>query len=338
MKIQHGFAFSLLIAGLTSCPQPIKSNTVYDIIATDARLSSLKASLSPAQVAFLSDNSRTLTVFAPQNSAFENAAFAGLTSPKPSGKSLENVINFNILPQSLDLAALKKTINPNNPLGELGTVVNTLATEVYVSLDGTRVFIDSGYYDDGFLDTYAVTIPEIVVPDIRGSNGVVHITDDLLLNATLAETTFEAIARVGEPTFKTQLANLGTFTDLRLNGAFTVFLPENPDFKSLPITQRNCLATNAAVLQKVLNHNILDGQFLSADLEAKTSVLTKNGDSITITKVAGQLLLNGIALKANDPNGTQWRDWIVRNGVTHIIDGLLIPSNVNLTSCTITGG
>ncbi len=335
MKIQTGIAFSLLLAGLTSCPQPVKSNTVYDIIASDTRLSSLKASLSPAQVAFLSDTKRSLTVFAPQNSAFEDAAFAGMTSPKPSGKSLENVINFNILPTSLDAAALKKTILPNNPLGQVGIIINSLGDEVYVIEEKGKLYIDSGYYEDAFLDTYAPNVPEIIVADIKGSNGILHITDTLLLNATIAETTFTSIAKAGEPAFNTQLGSLNAFMSLRANGAFTVFLPEDPDFEALPVAQRTCLATNPTVLQKVLNHNTLDGQFLVADLASKISIATKNGDSISITKnAAGQVLLGGIALKANDPNGTRWNNWIVRNGVTHITDGLIVPSNVNLTACT----
>ncbi len=332
MKIQNSVAFALLVAGLTSCPQPIKSNTVYDIIASDARLSSLKASLTPAQVAFLSDTSRTLTVLAPQNSAFEDAAFAGLTSPKPSGKSLENVINFNILPSSLDAAGLKKTINATT---KLGTVLNSLGEEVYVAEDKGSLYLDSGFYEDAFLDTYAKDVAKVVAADIKGSNGLIHITDKLILNATIAETTFAMIAKADEPAFNTQLGNLNAFTALRANGAFTVFLPEDPDFEALPAAQRNCLATNPTVLQKVLNHNTLDGQFLVTDLASKTSVLTKNGDSITITKnAAGQVLLGGIALKANDPDGTRWNNWIVRNGVTHITDGLIVPSNVNLTACT----
>jgi transforming growth factor-beta-induced protein len=334
MKIQNSLIFALLVAGLTSCPQPAQPKTVYDIIATDSRLSSLKASLTPAQIAFLSDTNRSLTVFAPQNAAFDAAAFAGMTSPKPSGKSLENTLNFAILPTSLDAAALKKTIDATT---KTGTVINSLGDEVYVFNEDSKLYIDSGYYDSGFLDTYAATIPEIVGADIKGSNGVVHIIDKMLLNATIAETTFAMIAKAGESAFNTQLSNLNAFTTLRANGAFTVFLPEDPDFEALPAAQRNCLATNSAVLQRVLNHNIVDGQFLKADLASKagTSLPTKNGDSLSITtNASGTVFLDGIAVKANDPDGTRWGNWVVRNGVTQITDGLLVPANVNLTACT----
>ena len=70
------------------------------------------------------------------------------------------------------------------------------------------------------------------------------------------------------------------------------------------------------------------------DLAGKTSLTTKNGDTITVTKnAAGQVLLDGITIKANDVKGDRWRDLIGRNGVTHYTNGLLVPSDVNLETC-----
>jgi uncharacterized surface protein with fasciclin (FAS1) repeats len=341
MRFRHQSIFLLLLAGLIGCPQatptPITtvgtSKTVYDIIASDSRLSTLKASLTPAQVAFLSDKKRTLTVFAAQNSAFADAAFSGLNAAKPSGKTLENVINTNILPVSLNAAALKQKIDP---VKKYGQVENALGEDVFLESDGKNLFVDSGYYDAGFLDTYATGATKLVVTDLTAVNGVVHITDTLVLNATVAETAFASIGTAGaESAFDAKLAGLGAFTTLRGNGAFTFFLPYDTDFEALPLIQRDCLSGNAAILQKVLNHNILEGQqLLVTDLAGKTSVTTKHGDTITISKnAAGQVLLDGITIKANDANGDRWRDLIGRNGVTHYTDGLLIPSDVNLVTC-----
>ncbi len=334
MKFRYESIFLLLI-GLTACPQTSvqpATQTVYEVIANDARLSTLAASLTPAQVAFLSDKNRSLTVFAAQNSAFLDAAFSGLNAPKPSGKALENVINANILPVSLTAAALKQKIDPTK---KYGTVENALGDDLFLDSNGTDLFVDAGYYDKGFLDTYPTNSPKIVAADLTASNGVIHITDALVLNATIAETTFASIGSAGaESAFDAKLAGLGTFTALRGNGAFTFFLPYDTDFEALPANQRDCLLTNMVLLEKVLNHNILEGQqLLISNLADKTSVTTKNGDSIKISKdAAGQVLLDGIALKANDANG-HWHDFIGRNGVTHYTVGLLIPSDVNLETC-----
>lgn len=340
MRLQ-GFLFSLLLAGLIGCPQttltPITtvgtSKTVYDIIASDSRLSTLKASLTPAQIAFLSDKKRTLTVFAAQNSAFADAAFAGLNAPKPSGKTLENVINTNILPVSLNAAALKQKIDP---VKKHGQVENALGENIFIESDGKDLSVDSGYYDKGFLDTYATGATKLVATDLTAVNGLVHITDSLLLNATLAETAFASIGTAGvESAFNAKLAGLGAFTTLRGNGAFTFFLPYDTDFEALTDAESDCLLNTPAILQKVLDHNILEGQqLLVSDLAGKTSLTTKNGDSITVTKnAAGQVLLDGITIKANDANGDRWRDLIGRNGVTHYTNGLLVPSDVNLETC-----
>jgi uncharacterized surface protein with fasciclin (FAS1) repeats len=256
-----------------------------------------------------------------------------LNAAKPSGKTLENVINTNILPVSLNAAALKQKIDP---VKKYGQVENALGEDVFLESDGKNLFVDSGYYDAGFLDTYATGATKLVATDLTAVNGVVHITDSLVLNATLAETTFASIGTAGaESAFDAKLAGLGAFTTLRGNGAFTFFLPYDSGFEALPAIQRDCLLNNAAVLGKVLNHNILEGQqLLVTDLAGKTSLTTKNGDTITITKNAvGQVLLDGITIKANDANGDRWRDLIGRNGVTHYTDGLLIPSDVNLETC-----
>jgi hypothetical protein len=234
---------------------------------------------------------------------------------------------------SLNAAALKQKIDP---VKKYGQVENALGEDVFLESDGKNLFVDSGYYDAGFLDTYATGATKLVVTDLTAVNGVVHITDALVLNATLAETTFASIGTAGaESAFDAKLAGLGTFTTLRGNGAFTFFLPYDSDFEALPAIQRDCLLNNAAILQKVLDHNILEGQqLLVTDLAGKTSLTTKNGDTIMVSKnAAGQVLLDGIGIKANDANGDRWRDLIGRNGVTHYTDGLLIPSNVNLETC-----
>ena len=114
---------------------------------------------------------------------------------------------------------------------------------------------------------------------------------------------------------------------LRGDGPFTVFAPTDEAFAALPEgTVETLLEDPTGQLSDILTYHVVPGEVLAADvagLDGQT-VTTVNGATITVgvaddgtvtlTDAAG----NEVAVVATDVQAS--------NGVTHVIDGVLMPA------------
>ena len=82
------------------------------------------------------------------------------------------------------------------------------------------------------------------------------------------------------------------------------------------------LAENKDILVKILTYHVLDGEVMAADVTAGDAA-TVEGSSITITTDGG--------VKVNDATVTA-TDVDASNGVIHVIDKVLVPSSVDVSS------
>ena len=108
-----------------------------------------------------------------------------------------------------------------------------------------------------------------------------------------------------------------------LNGAgpFTVFAPTNAAFAKLPEgTVENLIKPeNKATLVGILTYHVIPGAWKAADLkEGDSMVTTVNGKELKISKKDGMVWLNGSAK-------VEIADVISSNGVTHVIDSVMLP-------------
>ncbi len=108
-----------------------------------------------------------------------------------------------------------------------------------------------------------------------------------------------------------------------LNGAgpFTVFAPTDAAFAKLPIGTVETLVKpeSKEKLVGILTYHVVAGAWKASDLkEGDNVVKTVNGEELTIIKKAGTVWLNGKAK-------VEIADIISSNGVTHIIDSVLMP-------------
>lgn len=112
---------------------------------------------------------------------------------------------------------------------------------------------------------------------------------------------------------------------LQGKGPFTVFAPTNAAFeallKALDITAEQLLAQPD--LAKVLTYHVVAGKVMSTDLKDGTEAPTVNGEKIKID------LKDGV--KINDAKVTT-ADLAATNGVIHVIDKVLVPSNFKLVA------
>lgn len=130
---------------------------------------------------------------------------------------------------------------------------------------------------------------------------------------------------VSAGSFKTLAAALqaaGLVQTLKGPGPFTVFAPTDAAFAKLPPGTLDDLLKpeNKAKLANILTYHVVSGKAMAADVVRMPSAKTLEGQSITI-KV--------------QPNGAVWAnnaqvvktDIACSNGVIHVIDTVLMPSN-----------
>ena len=129
---------------------------------------------------------------------------------------------------------------------------------------------------------------------------------------------------VAAGTFHTLVAALqaaGLADTLKGNGPFTVFAPTDEAFSKLPPGTVETLLKpeNREKLKSILLYHVVAGDVTSAQVVKLTSAKTINGQDVKIKVVDGSVMVNDAkVVKA---------DIATSNGVIHVIDTVLLPSN-----------
>jgi uncharacterized surface protein with fasciclin (FAS1) repeats len=122
----------------------------------------------------------------------------------------------------------------------------------------------------------------------------------------------------------------GLVDTLKGDGPFTVFAPNNDAFGKLDKETVASLQKpeNVEMLKKVLTYHVISGTYTSADLKVMAQ------KSEMLTSVEGEMLtpvLENNTLMIQDAKGNkvmiQTPDVISSNGVTHVVDSVLMTSN-----------
>jgi uncharacterized surface protein with fasciclin (FAS1) repeats len=110
-------------------------------------------------------------------------------------------------------------------------------------------------------------------------------------------------------------------TTLQGPGPFTVFGPTNAAFAKLPAGTVETLVKpeNKTKLASILTYHVVSGTYKTSDLKDGQILKTVNGQELKITTANGKTMVNGAIIET--PNVLQ------SNGVAHVIDTVLIPTN-----------
>ncbi len=106
---------------------------------------------------------------------------------------------------------------------------------------------------------------------------------------------------------------------LRGAGSFTLFAPTNAAFAKLPVgTVDNLLKPEMTKdLNGVLTYHVVAGSVKAAELNGCPKVKTLNGGELSVSIKDGKVSING----AN----VTMADVVSSNGVTHVVDAVLLP-------------
>ena len=161
-------------------------------------------------------------------------------------------------------------------------------------------------------DSARMAKPEGVMVD-----GVAMTADkNIVANASGAKSVSTLVAAVKQA---------GLVETLSGTGPFTVFAPTNAAFDKLPKGAVAGLMDPAskAKLAGVLTYHVIPGRLVAADLKDGQELTTVNGEKLHISVKNGQIMVgNG----KDAPATVQIADVISSNGVTHVIDSVVLPT------------
>jgi transforming growth factor-beta-induced protein len=261
--------------------------TVADLAVANTSFTTLVSALSGAGlVPALSDPNGTFTVFAPTNDAF-----AKLTS----------------LPADLKPILL----------------YHVLGSTVYSSQVATGYAKTLSSYMTQPMDIYINTAAgvkinnsaSVVLADVVGTNGVIHVIDNVLLPPTVVGI---ALNNSNFSTLVAAVVKCGLVETLNGAGPFTVFAPTNAAFSELlaSLGKTSLDDLTAETLTPILLYHVVAGNNVSSGLK-NGNVPTIEGSNILISLGSGVMLNGNTDVVLADVQGS--------NGVVHAINKVLLP-------------
>lgn len=160
----------VMFAMLTSISGMAQTKDIVDIAAGSAAHTTLVAAVKAAGLVETLKSAGPFTVFAPTNDAFAKLPAGTVeTLLKPENKAkLAAILTYHVVAGNLDAKAVMEAITKGNGKAVLTTVNGAKLT---ATIDGGKVKVT----DENGGGTY------VTAADLKGSNGVIHVIDSVLL-------------------------------------------------------------------------------------------------------------------------------------------------------------
>jgi transforming growth factor-beta-induced protein len=262
--------------------------TVADLAVANSNFTTLVSALSGAGlVPALSNPAGTFTVFAPTNDAFASVA----SFPQ----DLKPILLYHVLGSTVYSDAVKtgyaKTLSE----------YMTHPMDMYINT-ASGVKINNS--------------ASVVLADVVGTNGVIHVIDKVLLPPTVVGI---AVNNSAFSTLVSAVVKAGLAETLSGNGPYTVFAPTNDAFSALftALGVSGIDALTAEQLTPILLYHVVAGNNVSSGL-VNGNVPTLQGSTISVNVGKGVMLNGNTNVIVADVQGS--------NGVVHAIDKVLIPA------------
>lgn len=244
-----------------------------------------------------------LTLFAPTNAAFEAAGITDVNGQ-------DAVLTYHVVDGTITADMLPTTMGSAAEIGTVG------GANFYLSNNGGPVTING---------TTAVT-----TPNIAGSNGVVHVIDNVLIPPTQNIVEIVSEFASGDPAEFTMLAAALTRANLLSTfegaGPFTVFAPTDMAFMNAGFADVAAIEAAAPeALAPILTHHVVkaSAHVFSSDLaDGDVEMLNDQNvgisvSNLTVQDAAGSTPPAGLIPSLLNVHAT--------NGVVHVIDKVLLP-------------
>lgn len=330
MRIQPTLAvlFALLVLAFGSCAEPGPTENIVEIASANNEVSTLVTAIQAAGLEGTLSGEGPYTVFAPNNSAFEDlpdGLLDALLQPE-NQQTLSQILTYHVVEGKMDAAAVTQAIQEGGGSAALttvggGTLTATIDNEVVILTDAQG------------------NAARVLATDMKASNGVIHLISAVMLPqgvdpaALLPAADIVSVAMSNEQfsTLVTAVQAAGLVETLQQPGPYTIFAPTNAAFEQLPEGTVETLLQpdNQSTLQGILTYHVVAGSVSAEDL---LQAISDNGGSYTISTVNGASLtasLSGNNVILTDAAGNQATvvstDIAGSNGLIHVIDKVVMP-------------
>jgi transforming growth factor-beta-induced protein len=273
-------------------------NSLYNqALAVDELSTFLDAAVSAGLALDMREGDDNLTIFAPSNEAFSNA---GIDLNTIDQTTLESVMTYHVIPDSLPSGLLTSGRYPTNS----GKFIS-ITTENGVVIEPNN------------------EAAEVINADIIGSNGVIHVINQLLI---APDELSQLVASNNDLSVLNQA--IGRFPELvsaveGLDSDLTVFAPTNAAFESFlsSFPQYSSLEdVPDHVLRTILEYHLVQGELFAAEVSGEINTL--QGEALVATAVLEEVSTANVNAS---------------NGVAHVIDQVLVPPSVMQLAGSVLG-
>jgi len=327
---------AIFAVGLVGCSDdesnPMGSTqATLDIVETAEATGNFTTLLAAVEAAGLVDALKSegpLTVFAPTDEAFAALPEGTVEALLNDIDALTAILTYHVVAEAL----------PSSQVVRMSSISTLNGADLTITVNGDGIVM----VDDAM----------IVVKDIQTTNGIIHVIDAVVipgasksgsdkaafissgkylfgggwisnaivsgkLNWLTRYLSIYTVARLaGLETLTTAVKAAGLRYTLMKDGPFTVFAPTEDAFAALPAGTVEALLQDPATLSNILLYHVVAGKVYAADVVNLTEATMVNGDTVDIM-VNGGVMVNDANIIATDI--------MARNGVIHVIDGVLIP-------------
>jgi len=282
------------------------SNTISDVVANDAGLSTLESALVKANLTSTLSGTGPFTLFAPTNDGFTNAGITSDVLNSISTEDLSNLLLYHVIPSSVPAASV--------PAGPNAKVIVANGDSVFVTNNSNGVFING---------------IKVIEADITASNGIIHKLNNVLIPASgnivetaQADTAFSYLVAA---VLRASTGSVDVVGILSGSNILTVFAPTNNAFRAAGFATIDAInAADPDLLAGIVAYHVIAGRIFSSDLtDGAMPATLAGGATVTIGVSASGATVKGMSNTAAS-NITK-ANIVATNGVVHVIDQVLLP-------------
>jgi transforming growth factor-beta-induced protein len=275
---------------------------IVDIALADPNFSTLVTALGAADLVTALQGPGPFTVFAPTNEAFDKLPEGTLrTLLDPANKdTLAGILTYHVTAGEFDAASV---------VGSTGAVsLNGQKIDFKVVIEGEGRTATTSVFADG---------AQVVMTDIKASNGIIHVIDSVILPATddIVDT---AVSTGIFDTLVAAARAAGLVETLKGPGPLTVLAPTDDAFAALPAGTVESLLKpeNKQQLIDILSLHVIKGRNYAADVVTLERIQPLAGKTLDVVVTEGVVTIGGATVTATDIDAS--------NGVVHIIDTVIL--------------
>jgi len=309
-QVKKFTTLSLIISGFfilattSSCkkddPAPTPATpSITDIVVSDANFSILKQAVTKAGLASTLSTG-TLTVFAPDNTAFAAAGITSATIEALTETEVADILKYHVVTAKV----------PSTGVPASDTVKSLLGRNIYASKNANGVFVNG---------------IKVKSADVQAANGVIHVISSVLIPPT------KTIAQLAtdEPNLSlllTAVVRAGLAGAVSAPGKYTVFAPTNQAFINAGFPDEATInAAPPAAVAAIVNAHIFATNVFASDLiQGQTVNTLQAGKSLTVGTNPPSVKISNSTNPASNILAPSGVNITATNGVIHLIDRVLL--------------